>query len=509
MIGKLQRLTETRQNYEILSPKSLQAKYLFPWDGAGRFINLYHKIIIVMAIMQSTEINRTVIKIPEWIILCQCISFAVLYAIWAQPETILIRHVCLIFGAIFGVYEIYKCRHFLLTKEALPIWLIIALFLWMTFHLFFLRQDYALQIIEYHGIWKRTIIGFIFALGLGLALSNQTKQSFWWIIFIGLMIPTLLYLVKYCLTFSGVLHPSIVPDWLKLFSSSAPFYVPKTTYVVFCLPLLSVSIAMIKKNILLKKWIRFDNFIYIFSAALVVLVFYLEKILNGTAWSLILALILMIEMFRKWLSNTTSHKKFIVLFLMAILTTSGGAYLLKSHSIRQSTMNFYADLKVFSNPIQYRQWENQNGAIPINENGVPVNIKYYARLSWAYNGLRMVPHYYLGYGLIERSFGHIGKIEWPNSDLSQSHSGWLDLTLGIGIPGVTLVLLAVYLAINQVKTQKTSWSTFGFYYLLAYILLWVTTEVSQRVYFDSFIFSIALVAGLSLNHNQGSKSNHI
>ena len=146
--------------------------------------------------MQAREVNQVSVKIPNWVILTQCIAFAILYAIWALPETILIRHVCLILGGLLGVYEIYQYRDLLLTKRALPAWLILALFAWMTFHLFFLSNDYALQLIEYAGIWKRTAIGFIFALGLGLALGNKTQKAYWWIIFGGLLMPSLIYLLK-------------------------------------------------------------------------------------------------------------------------------------------------------------------------------------------------------------------------------------------------------------------------------------------------------------------------
>jgi len=67
--------------------------------------------------MQTREANQVTAKIPNWVILTQCMAFAILYAIWAQPETILIRHVCLILGALLGVYEIYQYRHYYLLRQ--------------------------------------------------------------------------------------------------------------------------------------------------------------------------------------------------------------------------------------------------------------------------------------------------------------------------------------------------------------------------------------------------------
>lgn len=45
-------------------------------------------------------------------------------------------------------------------------------------------------------------------------------------------------------------------------------------------------------------------------------------------------------------------------------------------------------------------------------------------------------------GLLSLSFGAPSKERWPNSEMSWSHSAWLDFTLGYGIPGLMLLLSA-------------------------------------------------------------------
>jgi len=335
--------------------------------------------------MRSREGNQVIAKIPDWVILTQCMAFAILYAIWAQPETILIRHVCLILGALLGVYEIYQYRHLLLTKAALPAWLILALFVWMTFHLFFLSNDYKLQLIEYAGIWKRTAIGFIFALGLGIALGNKTQKSYWWIIFCGLLSPSLIYLAKYFFAYYGVPHQITNPDWLRLFPGSAPFYIPKTSYVVFCLPVLAVSLGMIQRNFLSRKWLYFDNFIYSMAIVLTMLVFYLEKILNGEVYGVVLITIFSISIFSRWFFTLKKLQKLFILLVLSIMLLATTIYSSKNFHIDQKVTNLNADLKVAFNPDKYGQWKLLSAPLPTNETGSTVNVKYYARLSWAYN----------------------------------------------------------------------------------------------------------------------------
>jgi hypothetical protein len=147
------------------------------------------------------------INIPKPLIWVQCIAFVVLYCFWILPEIVGFRNTALVVGALAGLYPIYQYRSYFLQKRAIPIWLIVGLFAWATFHLFFLSQDYALQLLEFKRIWKYAAIGAIFALGLGLSLTNSTlkdpKSPFWAVIYLGLCLPVLTYLLKYALTTYG------------------------------------------------------------------------------------------------------------------------------------------------------------------------------------------------------------------------------------------------------------------------------------------------------------------
>ena len=98
-------------------------------------------------------------EIPSWMIWIQVSMFSVLYAVWALPETILVRHICLIAGALIGLYEIFHFRAILfgkLNSATIPVWMLVGLFAWASFHLFFLSNNFPLQMEEYSSIWKRT-----------------------------------------------------------------------------------------------------------------------------------------------------------------------------------------------------------------------------------------------------------------------------------------------------------------------------------------------------------------
>jgi hypothetical protein len=460
------------------------------------------------------------IEIPHWMPWTQIALFAILYAVWALPETILIRHICLIGGALIGAYEVYQYRAVLLTKYALPVWLIIGLLIWASFHLIVLSSNFILQFEEYSSIWKRTTLGAVFALGLGLTLGGQDTQkqkAYWDVFYFGLLTPTLIYILKYGLTHYGERWGIHAPDFLKLHYGSLPFYLPKTAYVCFCLPALAVALGQLKRNIGRYVWFSWDNVLYGLTIPLVFFVFYGENIKNGVIYGAFLMTFFALQVFlvdfkRHWIKKT---------LLAAMFLVAGVGFLANHIQKNESWQTFAVDAQIAIDTDHYDHWK-YNGAkgYPNNALGKRVSITNYERIAWGKEGLILLTQNPLGYGLIERSFGHLAKEKWPDSTLHQSHSGWLDLALGIGIPGILLVLGPLLLTMglisarlsggrdsNSSQIPQSTWMPACSWILLASLVMWCTTEISQKVFFDSLIFWIALGAGVvaSLGMDVGGK----
>ena len=168
-------------------------------------------------------------KISNIFIWVQCLAFVVLYAFWMLPEIVGFRNTALVLGALLGLYPIYQYRYALFQKRALPICLILGLFAWVLIHFFFLAGDSDAELIQLNRIWKYTALGSLFALGLGISLANaKTKQKqYWGLIYLGLSLPVLIYLLKYLLTTHGAYFGIEVPAYLRIYFSTQPYYVPK------------------------------------------------------------------------------------------------------------------------------------------------------------------------------------------------------------------------------------------------------------------------------------------
>ena len=178
-----------------------------------------------------------------------------------------------------------------------------------------------------------------------------------------------------------------------------------------------------------------------------------------------------------------------------------------------SWKTFFADAKVAVQLDRYQNWQcgSQRG-YPNNEFGEMVSITNYERIAWATSAISLVVQYPIGYGLIERSYGQRGNSLWPGGCLSQSHSGWLDLTLGIGIPGIILLLGSILIVMRSLIKQNhssesklESWRVMSIWILFSFLLIWCTTEISQKVFFEELIFFIALASGMLLSSSNSSK----
>lgn len=445
-------------------------------------------------------------KTPTFLIWLQCIAFVVLYSVWILPEVVGIRNTALVFGAIISLYVIYQNRFLLLKQGALPIWLIVSLFFWITIHLFFIGKDFAAQLNEYMRIWRYAGIGFIFALGLGLSLSNSKDKRQWYLIYIGLCIPTVIYLVKYVLTTYGEPLGLSVPASLQIYQSTAPFYIPKSDYIPFCLPALAIALGEIRRILHAGKEGASHPFLMVAGFLIVILatlfLFYAQTMKNGFLYALMCAIVFV--GFILFEHSHRSIKQRLALAGAGLLIAGSVMYMhIQQNAPWKALM---ADAKIAVQLEQYDHWKyNERKGLPKNELGQQVFGTNYQRIAWGIVGAKLSLENPLGYGLIEDSFSRLAKQNWPDSvDLSHTHSGWLDLALAFGIPGLFMILAAILILMKESFGIPSPWGDFVFWSLLSILFLWVTTEAAQTVTFAALIFWIGLCAGLIQNSSHTS-----
>lgn len=467
--------------------------------------------------------------IPPWLIWVQCSAFVVLYAVWILPGVVGFRNTALVLGALAGLFPIYHYRALLIQKCALPIWLMLALFVWATYHLLFLAQDFPAQLLEFKRIWKYAAIGAIFALGLGLSLGNSAQQSsvsptkagtqttpsskYWPLIYLGLCLPALTYLLKYGLTIKAGDWGLSLPAYLGIYHGSQPFYIPKTDYVAFCLPPLAIALGHLKRMFQAKhppsqlQWL-IGIAIYGGLIAATLFLFHAQNIKNGMAYAAMCVAVLIFLVIFQY-SQTSVVKRLLFVTVILVMTT----LVLSPHIQKNdSWKTLLADSNVALQTEQYQHWKFAGDrGYPKNALGQVVSPTNYERMAWLKVGLSLTSQFPLGYGLIEDSFKKLVKARWPEAspNLSHSHSGWLDVALAIGWPGLALILASLLFLMVQSVTIASPWGQVVFWAPLSILLLWCTTEVSATVTFAALIFWICLCGGLIIRAPKASAKWHI
>lgn len=440
--------------------------------------------------------------------------FALLWAIWIQPHTIALRQALLTIGSILGLYVMSQNLHLFKTRRAIPIYLIGLLFAWITFHLFFLSHQYELQLAEYFTIWKRIAWSVPFAIGLGIVLSQPSSKTasdqdssmlrykgVWWIFYAGIVAPTVIYLIRTLLMFMAGKLGWQLPSFAMHWPPSSTWHITKMSIVFFCLPALALACSQCirvanqkTQNSLLSMTL------YVGTIVAVLAVFYLENTKNGFVYSAILMVVMLVKIILIRKSRWTWRDSVIIFLAVAGMTFLGVRHVQQNDSWK----TLASDLRVAQQLEKIDAWKYYGSkGYPVNDLGKRVSVTNYERATWAQVGLGMIGELPLGYGLVYKSFGYYGKDKWPDSTLFQAHSAWLDLILGIGIPGVFLLVLAAALALkNASQVTPQFWSVIALWMLSSITLLMTTTEVSQQIYIDALVFLILWTAGLGLGAPQ-------
>lgn len=450
--------------------------------------------------------------IPHWLTLTLCCLFAILYGVWILPHTVFIRHFCLVSGAILSLYVIYPNRRLLLKKEAAPIWLIVLLILWVTFHLFFIGQDFQHQLDEYTRIWKKIAVSSVFAIGLGMALTSQTTNQkhtdqYWRIIYLGFLLPAITYFVKLGATTLGHQYGMAIPAYLVLDPDhmGSRLGISRAWYVFFCLPAIALSIGMLALRIKNKRFSFSSGLIYLSCIPISLLIFYIENDRLGTFFGFALVAVAVFYIGFSLLRNRALVGSVIFLFVIAV------SVMVSYQSFKQNPqwLSLLSDAKVAVQQLdQNSTWQNVNSKLeawPLNELGQYTNNSNYLRISWAIAGGRFALENPQGYGLLSLSFGALSKERWPNSEMSWSHSAWLDFTLGYGIPGLVLLLGAFVLSWRNSRKASSPWFLIGLWALPSLAVVLLVKEISSEVFINAFIFLIVLAATLSINPRDGKK----
>lgn len=432
---------------------------------------------------------------PSWLTSINASVFLVMTSVSILQNTIFLRNLTLVVGALIGCYVIYQnCQIFNL-KNAYPLIALILLFVWVLAHYFFLAGDPPAQLNELSSIWKRVFLTFLFAVGLGLSVRGSSKINRNLII-LGFAATVIVFYMRWGINFFGLSagYPFLVQNY---FDPGSIGYISKYSFSTFVIPFVALVYYFLFKTISGQEKHRI---VLIALAGLSLIaslyILYAVQNKNGILYFLVISFVFLLYLILRQ-HNKLSFRAYLVLSFF-ILSLSPLIY---SHIKSQSTWEtFVMDAQVALDFEHHDHWKYSGAkGYPNNELGKTVSITAYERVAWAVKGAELVVLNPQGYGLVINSFGPLAKTKWPDSRLTHSHSGWLDIALAFGIPGISLILIALFGAVMRCSQQSSFIPKAGIWMLLAIFLVFTTSEVAERVLLDYLIFLIAFFSASTIN----------
>lgn len=438
---------------------------------------------------------------PSWLTFVNASLFIAMSSVSILQNTIFLRNLTLIAGALIGVYIIYQNRNIFSLSNSFPLLLLALLFIWALVHFLFFAVDPHAQLNELSSVWKRVFLSFLFAIGLGLSIrgANKVNQL---LVICGFGASVTVFYVRWLINLFGfgTLSPFFIQNY---FDPNALGYVPKYYFSTFVVPFVAMTYFLLFKKLTDRSRYRTVAVVISGIALLASLyIFYAVINKNGILYFLIISV-----GFLLYFLIHHHHKLALRTYLVLGLLISCLSPLVYLHINAHSTWKtFIVDSKAaldFENNTQWmhtKEWiHNGQKDYPLNKYGTLVSTTTYERVAWAAKGSELILSYPLGYGLLINSFGSLAKLRWPEANLNHSHSGWVDLGLAFGIPGLVFILISLFGAVIRCSQRSAFIPRAGTWVLLSMVLVFVSSEVAERILFDYLIFLIAFFAASTIN----------
>ena len=431
------------------------------------------------------------------------VSIFSLLFIWVIPNTIALRHILLVCGCLSAMGLIRFSWGSLKTagSRALPLLCIFGLFIWVLIHYIFFSLNPELELSEIKGLWVRSLVGSIAAVGLGIAIVKYSRLRLYF--YIALFSTPFINLVSYGWA-SYLNHGLVKPnDFVRfLFTKIETAYFGAIAAAVATGSLITLLLGKIDKSKILHILWWMLGLILVLVSALV------SSTKNGIAIALGLCLLLGIVVLINSLLRKSGSKYLSAIVLISLFLVSTGVWQGHKSLAYKGWDTVFQDAALGLDIDTNKQWQKREGTVPapLNSTGAEAALNTYIRFSYIAVGSRLIVEYPWGYGSINRSFKGLQEhAQIPHEHEGQVHSGWIDFGLAFGIPGLLLIfssmLSIIYFGLKSKSSIALPWVIF----CLAFIPFGLIAEITWKQYFEATIFFLTVGSTVIIFAGNGTK----
>lgn len=426
-----------------------------------------------------------------------------LFVVWPIPHTISLRDLLLLLVvATFG-YLVWHARPAGWWRELVwPLGFYIALTLWIIIVALFISPETAWSLDEIRGQWLKGLLAMLAGGLAALALARTPGVTTRGItIVFGVLLAHTLYtdaVATWGLIEAWVdpeerlgplvRHIGIAPgsaeygyltllrhEWDTVMLTSGP----DKSNLLSNLLLYFLLAEFFVRRVYRRRMLPFGNAFLFLALAAALFSLYIERARNGLGELIVVLLLfggLLLHAYRGRFNRRTLGAGVVILLLLPLAI---GYISYKTDSRWQS---LWQTVPVALDTQSHKTWMDQNKyPMPLLSSGEQVSGSNYLRIARAKVSLEFVREHPWGMGFGRNIFGHAVKRKYGESP-SHSHSGLIDMALGIGIPGVFLwggFLVSIACVAGREYARARSFS--------ALLLLFVVTGYGVRMVLDSIV----------------------
>ena len=414
----------------------------------------------------------------------------ILQLIWGLPHTIALRNFCLYGGGVVSLLLIVFFYGKIQLKNHIPMILLLAVPAWLVFHYIFLPVNLEKQWYDISGTWLRIFSGIVIAFSLGKLLTNSPHYFKWvYLSYVILIVGSIILFFK---------QAYVSHQWIFAFSGIFKTKIA-CAYYSFFLCLLTFGILSKNQSSKIKTSLVSQLFFFTVLIACIFSCFSVHSLI-GVTFCILMGVVCSFLMLNNF---GTNHRlqNMLALALPVFLIVSTFAFSQYDKKYEGKLMHLKNDVVISLNIDQNKTWSRSTSVAgipdPVDQNGRHINVSIYERTSWLIKGWQTLSDHPLGSGFSWAAFRHYMAIEYPGSTVDKTHSGWLDLALGIGLPGLFLTWSAIFLILKQAfallkAPYHDNQSFIIIFFLIGMCLFWLAGEVSEREFTEHFFFFIAL-----------------
>ncbi len=418
-------------------------------------------------------------------------SIAMLILIFPIPHTISIRYISALLILLPLLFMFKTLKLYKLNREIKYIFaLIVILTLWIYFVAFFISDETSWSLSEIKSQWLTPMLYFFTFLMLGIYSTTVDKtfqKNVYAIIFLMFFVH-IAYIDLYALK-SYAINKVIISRFEGL--TEGP---DKSNYLT------NILLSFIMTEIIYRLRIR-KNFLNInnFTLAILFILTILSSVFEGMRNGVIAIIFLGITSTIFSLYNNkyfTKKFKMITTLFIVIIITIPAIYNFKNDKRWDTLMQ---TIPIALDTKNNRNWIDSKESLPKLNNGTTVSDSNYKRIAWFYEGLKLIIEHPLGMGFGRNAFGHgIKKKYHLQKQTGHSHSGLIDLGVGIGIVGVLLwsmfCLYIIYMSYKYIMLYNSYFAIIVFFNITGFYSRFLVDSNMRDHMFQTFL----VILGISL-----------